>query len=55
MAIVQLRHDTDGRRYYRRRLAESKSPMEAMRALNLIFKVCGFVLPGFRCCCGVSA
>jgi transposase len=34
MAIVQLRHDTDGRRYYRRRLAEGKSPMEAMRALK---------------------
>jgi hypothetical protein len=28
MAIVQLRHDTDGRRYYRRRLAAGKTPME---------------------------
>jgi transposase len=34
MAIVQLRHDTKGRRYYRRRLAEGKPPMEALRALN---------------------
>ncbi len=34
MAIVQLRHDTAGRAYYRRRLAEGKTPMEAMRALK---------------------
>jgi transposase len=34
MAIVQLRHDTEGRRYYRRRLAEGKPPMEALRALK---------------------
>jgi transposase len=34
MAIVQLRHDTDGRRYYDRRIAEGKTPMEAMRALK---------------------
>jgi transposase len=34
MAIVQLRHDTDGRAYYRRRLAESKTAMEAIRALE---------------------
>jgi transposase len=34
MAVVQLRHDTPGRAYYRRRLAESKTPMEAMRALK---------------------
>src|SRR5204863_4645230 len=34
MAIVQLRHDTDGRAYYRRRLAEGKTPMEAIRALK---------------------
>jgi transposase len=34
MAIVQLRHDTDGRRYYNRRRAEGKAPMEAMRALK---------------------
>src|SRR5215203_803194 len=34
MAIVQLRHDTDGRRYYDRRVAEGKTPMEAMRALK---------------------
>ena len=34
MAVVQLRHDTEGRPYYRRRLAEGKTPMEAMRALK---------------------
>ena len=34
MAIVQLRHDTEGRRYYRGRLAEGKPPMEALRALK---------------------
>jgi len=34
MAIVQLRHDTPGRAYYRRRLAEGKTPMEAIRALK---------------------
>ena len=34
MAIVQLRHDTEGRRYYRRRLAEGKPPLEALRALK---------------------
>jgi transposase len=34
MAVVQLRNDTEGRRYYRRRLAEGKTPMEAMRALK---------------------
>jgi transposase len=34
MAIVQLRHDTEGRRYYRRRLAEGKTAMEAIRALK---------------------
>jgi transposase len=35
MAVVQLRHpSTDGRRYYDRRVAEGKTPMEAMRALN---------------------
>jgi hypothetical protein len=34
MAIVQLRHDTEGRAYYRRKLAAGKSPMEAMRALK---------------------
>jgi Transposase len=34
MAIVQLRHDTDGRRYYDRRVAEGKTPIEAMRALK---------------------
>ena len=34
MAVVQLRHDTPGRAYYRRRLAEGKTPMEAIRALK---------------------
>lgn len=34
MAVVQLRHDTEGRAYYRRKLAAGKSPMEAMRALE---------------------
>jgi transposase len=34
MAIVQLRHDTEGRAYYRRKLAAGKTPMEALRALK---------------------
>jgi transposase len=34
MAVVQLRHDTPGRAYYRRRLAEGKTTMEALRALK---------------------
>jgi transposase len=34
MAIVQLRHDTLGRAYYRRRLSEGKTTMEALRALK---------------------
>jgi hypothetical protein len=35
MAVVQLRHPSiDGRRYDDRRLAEGKTPMEAMRALK---------------------
>jgi hypothetical protein len=34
MAIVQLRHDTEGRAYYRRKLATGKTPMEALRALK---------------------
>jgi transposase len=33
-AIVQIRHDTEGRGYYRRKLAESKTPMEALRCLK---------------------
>jgi transposase len=32
--IVQLRNDTTGRRYYRRRLDDGKTPMEAMRCLR---------------------
>jgi hypothetical protein len=34
MAIVQLRHDTPGRAYYRRRTAEGRTTMEALRALK---------------------
>ena len=34
MAVVQLRHDTEGRAYYRRKLAAGKTPMEAMRCLK---------------------
>jgi hypothetical protein len=34
MAIVQLRRDTAGRVYYRRRLAEGKTTMDALRALK---------------------
>jgi transposase len=34
MAIVQLRRDTEGRAYYRRKLAAGKSPLEALRALK---------------------
>ncbi len=33
-AIVQIRHDTQGHAYYRRKLAESKTPMEALRCLK---------------------
>jgi transposase len=32
--IVQLRHDTAGRAYYRRKLAAGKTPMEALRCLR---------------------
>ncbi len=34
MAIVQIRHDTEGRAYYRRKLAGGKTPMEALRCLK---------------------
>ena len=34
MAVVQLRNDTPGRAYYRRKLAAGKTPMEALRALK---------------------
>jgi hypothetical protein len=34
MAVVQLRRDTPGRAYYRRRLAEGKTTMEGLRALK---------------------
>jgi len=33
-AIVQLRHDTEGRGYYRRKLAAGKTPLEALRCLE---------------------
>jgi transposase len=33
-AIVQVRHDTPGRAYYRRKLAEGKTPLEALRCLR---------------------
>ncbi len=33
-AIVQIRHDTEGRAYYRRKLAAGKSPLEAIRCLK---------------------
>jgi hypothetical protein len=31
---VQLRHDTPGRAYYRRKLAAGKTPLEAIRCLK---------------------
>ena len=34
MAIAQLRSDTEGRRYYRRKVAAGKTKMEAMRCLK---------------------
>jgi transposase len=34
MAVVQLRNNTEGRAYYRRKLAAGKTSMEAMRALK---------------------
>jgi hypothetical protein len=33
-AIVQLRNDTEGRVYYRRKLAAGKTPLEALRCLK---------------------
>ena len=33
-AIVQLRRDTEGRAYYRRKIAAGKTPMEALRCLK---------------------
>ncbi len=33
-AVVQIRHDTEGRAYYRRKLAAGKTPMEALRCLK---------------------
>lgn len=45
MAIVQLRNDTPGRAYYRRKLAAGKTPMEAIRCLkrrlsDVVYKQC---------------
>jgi hypothetical protein len=34
MAIVQLRHQTDGRAYFDKRIAEGKTSREAIRALK---------------------
>jgi transposase len=34
MAVVALRNNTEGRAYYRRRLAAGKTTMEAMRCLK---------------------
>ncbi|MCW2947281.1 MAG: putative transposase y4pF/y4sB [Actinoallomurus sp.] len=34
MAIVQIRNDTEGRAFYQRKLAEGKTPMEAIRSLK---------------------
>ena len=34
MAVVQLRNDTEGRRYYDRKVAAGKTPNEAMRCLK---------------------
>lgn len=44
IAIVQIRHDTEGRAYYRRKLGEGKSDKEALRCLkrrisDAVFKV----------------
>ena len=33
-AVTQLRLDTEGRAYYRRKRADGKKPMEAMRCLK---------------------
>ena len=33
-AVTQIRLDTDGRTYYRRKRAEGKKPLEAMRCLK---------------------
>jgi transposase len=34
MAVVQLRHDTEGRAYFRRKVSAGKTSMEAMRCLK---------------------
>jgi hypothetical protein len=33
-AVTQLRHDTNGRVYFDRKIAEGKTPKEAIRALK---------------------
>jgi hypothetical protein len=38
-AIAQIRHDTEGCAYYRRKLAESKTPMKALRLRTAAYTV----------------
>jgi hypothetical protein len=33
-AVTQLRHDTNGRIYFNKKIAEGKTPKEAIRALK---------------------
>ena len=33
-AVVRIRHDTEGRAYYRRKIAAGQTPMEALRCLK---------------------
>ncbi len=33
-AVVQIRHDTEGRAYYRRKIDAGKTPLEALRCLK---------------------
>jgi transposase len=48
MAVAQLRHPTEGRAYYHRKVAAGKTPMEAMRALKrrLSDIACRQMIPG---------
>jgi transposase len=34
LSVTQLRHDTAGRIYYQKKIAEGKTPKEAIRALK---------------------
>ncbi len=47
-AIVQIRHDTPGRAYYRRKLAEGKTPLEGLRCLRRAPLRCGLPPTGHR-------